>query len=104
VLNYVDENRDNLKIKYPYFQNFKTNFIIDSIFLQRLVAYASQKSLVFKTSDFEKSKHLLAVTLKASIARDLWGSSEFYEILNSVDPSYNKSIEVLSKWNSYFSK
>jgi carboxyl-terminal processing protease len=104
VLNFVDQNRERLKKQYPDFYNFKNNFNVDTALLQQLIVFAANKSLTFKEADLEKSKHLLLITLKASIARDLWGSGEFYEILNFANPSYNKALEVLGTWDSYFSK
>ena len=42
--------------------------------------------------------------LKASIARDIWGSSEFFEIYNPTNQSFIKAMETLSNWDRIFSK
>ena len=39
--------------------------------------------------------------MKAYIARDLWGTNEFYQILNENDPKFLKSIQVLENWEKY---
>jgi carboxyl-terminal processing protease len=104
ALRYVDKNRENLKIRYPDFDQFKNKFEVDSAMMKELIAYAGQKSLRYIAAEFEQSKHLLSITLKASIAQDLWSTSEFYEIFNSTDAGFNKAIEVFSKWDSYFPK
>ncbi len=104
ALNYVDKNRENLREKYPEFEQFKNKFEVDSVMLKGLITYASQKSLPYRPVDFGQSKRLLTIILKASIARDLWSTSEFYEIFNFADASFNKAIEAFDKWGSYFSK
>jgi carboxyl-terminal processing protease len=104
VLSYIDSNRDDLKNKYSDFNLFKNNFKVDSSLLKNLLTYAAQKSLTFKPADYEKSKKALSVMLKASIARDIWGSSEFFEIYNPTNQSFIKAMETLSNWDRIFSK
>ena len=101
VLNYVDENREKLKAKYPEFNNFYEKFESTDDFLIQLSAYAESKGLTMNDSDFSRSKEHIQTVIKAYIARDLWNSSEFYQVYNTKNESYLKAIEVLKDTNKY---
>ena len=104
VLSYIDKNRTDLNNKYTDFKQFKNNFKADSGLVRSLITYAAKKSLTFKPADYERSKKMLSVMLKASIARDIWSSSEFFEIYNVTNESFIKALETLNNWDRSFSK
>ena len=66
-----------------------------------LIKYGNEKSIPFDSANFERSKAYLACYIKALIARNIWDNSEFYEIYNNLDPSFNKASEVMANWKSY---
>ncbi len=113
VLTYLDENRDALEGKYleskkarksSGFDLYLKNFEITDAMLQELIAYGEEKKVPFVEDEFEISKESLRVNLKANIARDLWDSSEFFEIINGLDPIYLKALEVIQDADLYKSK
>jgi carboxyl-terminal processing protease len=101
-LNFVDENRNELKSKYPEFKKFKEGFTVNDDIIKDLKKYAEDRSLPFKPGDFEHSSKLLTTYIKASIARYLWNNSEFIEIINETDPCYSKAVEVINNWDKYW--
>jgi len=101
VLNYVDDNRENLNARYPDFNAFNVRFEVTDDIISQLSAYAESQDLTWNDSDFSRSEEHIKTVIKAYVARDLWNSSEFYQVYNTKDESYLKAIEVLKDTNKY---
>jgi len=52
-------------------------------------------------SEFEKSKPLIKLQLKALIARDFWETNEYYQIMDADNESLQKAVEILQKPGAY---
>ncbi len=95
VLSYVDDHRSELLGKYPTFPEFRDKFKVGKQIVDELTEYAADQDLPFNEDDFEVSSRYIKSLMKAYMARDLWNTSEFYEIINQDNPSVIKAIEVL---------
>ncbi len=104
VLEYVDKNRRKILSNYVDFQKYKDNFTSTDELLTKLTRYAEKEGLSMDSIGFELSKNKIALILKAYIARDLWSTSEFYQIINEENENLLKAIEVLNKWDEYSEK
>ena len=110
VLRYLDENRSALETNYKSskkghdFESYLKSFTIDNSFLKELVTFAEKEKLPFNETDFSKSKEVIRVNLKALIARDVWGSSESFQLFNQLDPIYNEAVKVILDDHLYQSK
>lgn len=103
-LNYVDENREKLEREFPDFMVFKEKFIIGDDMMEKLVGYAEEQSLKRNDEDIQTSKDHMVVQLKALIARTIWNSNEYFEIINKLDPIYLKAYEVVTDKSVYDEK
>mgnify|MGYP000028264401 CR=1 FL=1 len=101
VLEYVDKNRKHLNLEFPDFDKFKNDFLISNELIEKLVKQAEKEGLPLNEEEVDISKDRISLTLKAYIARDLWSTSEFYEIINVVDRNLQKAIEVMKDWETY---
>ncbi|MDR0542073.1 MAG: S41 family peptidase [Dysgonamonadaceae bacterium] len=122
VMNYIDNNRSELKAKYAEFNTFKSNFNISSemlhgllhlyesdgkrvksdlndeeIFLPEDVLVIDRKSL----DEFRKSAPLIKLQMKSLIARDLWDMNEYYQIINQENHVLKKAMEIISDTKEY---
>ena len=95
---YIDKNRNNLTGRYPEFNEFKSNYkvpdeLVDSIFA------AGAKDKITPQDDEEKVKTatLIAKTIKALVARDLWDTSQYFQIINDDDATIEKALQVIRK-------
>ena len=104
ILQYVDQNRDNLMSKYKEFPAFKKSFEPSQALLEELILFAEQEGLAFNESEFEASKSQLSMLLKAYIARDLWSTGRFYEIYNESNPVFIKAREIATSSRLYREK
>ncbi|MDR1723310.1 MAG: S41 family peptidase, partial [Tannerella sp.] len=93
AMGYLDRNRAELQNKYPNINKFKSNFVITDSILKELTDMAEAEKIQFNEEQYNKSKELIALQLKALIARDLFDTSEYYKIINDRNDSY---LEALS--------
>lgn len=101
VLEYVDDNRAKFKKSYADFQAFERGFIVDNKIMEKFVDYAGKEGVEKDEEGLYTSGKQIKVMLKALIARDLYGNSEFYKIFNTTNNSYLKAIKVLENWENY---
>ena len=126
---YIDKHRAELKKKYPTFEKFKASYEVDDAFLNQLLLSAQKeknitdsvkmvKPSTFVTvaspidsnkksvnqsvnAQFEKSKPLIKLQLKALVARDLWEMNEYYQIMDADNESLQKAVEILQTPGAY---
>ncbi len=97
ALEYVNDNREDILEKYPAFSDFKTDFIVDDKFMDGFFKYVEKqdKEIEFNEEEYKTSEKLLKLRMKASLARDLWGYAEFYEVYNESNEILQKAIEII---------
>lgn len=83
-LEYSNKHRDFLKKTYENVQKFNTGFVVDQPFMDEFFAYAVKEdsTLTFVKEDYEISKDLLKIRLKAMVAQDIWDTGAFYQVFN----------------------
>jgi carboxyl-terminal processing protease len=101
VLNYVDAHRKKLLRTYPQFNRFKQEFHVDEKLVELLVEEGVKNEIPRNEAGLEKSGQLLTTQLKALIARDLWTSSEYFEIVNPLTKDYGKALELINGGPAY---
>ncbi len=102
MLNYLDENRDDLTDEYAdNFDQFNNKFKISEDLFQRLIDEAAQDSIKYDSIEFAISHDYLFIQMKALVARDLFGYSEYYQVMNTRNNSFLKSVELLENKKDY---
>ncbi len=101
VLDYVDNNRNEIKVKYPQFEEFNLKFevtenMIDSIIEEgeKSGIKKDEESLSFTLKNFKKE-------IKALIARDIYSQNDFYKIFLKDDEAILKALEVIKNRERY---
>ena len=95
----VDEHREQWLASYPEVASFARRFVVDEALGNELQAYAAKEGVEPDTAGWQSSKELINLRLKALIARDLWNTSAYWQVINAenpVDRSYQKAVEALS--------
>ncbi len=100
-LRYLDKNRKTLKKEYPDFEKFNKKFIVTDQMLNDLVAYAESEGLEPNTNDFEVSKEEIRILIKAYLAADIWSLNEYYQIINTINPTFLKAVKIISNKKEY---
>lgn len=94
---YSDENRKKLLGQYPDFKTFKDEFKCDALFMNDFFTYVKKEDATLEKNEEEYaiSEHSIKLRLKAYLARNLWDTSEFYEIYNTSNEIINRAVEIL---------
>lgn len=101
MIEYLNINRDELRKKYPSFDAFNKNYEADESLLKILIDNAEKEGIKPDEKDFNRSKRVIKIQLKAMIANDLWGLNEYYEVINSDNKSLQKAVEILTTKGAY---
>lgn len=94
-LEYVDNNRNELKKNYPDFDTFEKKFIIEDKLWESFLKYADKKEVKRDKDQIKASEEFIRMRLRAGIAQDLWGREEFFRVWNNHDKAYLKAIDVI---------
>lgn len=105
ILQYMEKNRDELNKKYKadknLFGKFKEEFEVSENDLKELIEAGEKEGVKLDSIQYGKSKNLIKKQIKANIARDMWESGEYYQIMNTENDIYMKALEVLSSKKNY---
>ena len=111
VLNYLDKHRSALEKKYNTnvnekkkeagFAQFNQTFQLTDADLKEVTDAGEKEKVEFNEEQFTQSKPLIMKQLKAMIARDLWNTSEYYQIMNDENPIFLKGVEALRNKELY---
>ena len=101
AMKYIDRHRAELKTAYPTFADYKQAFVVDEALLQELIQLGEQEQIKFDESEYARSKALIALQVKALIARDLFDMAQYFQIINEDNPSYLKALEIINAKETY---
>lgn len=96
-LSFVDASRERLANQYKTMADFKAGFVIDKKLMDDFLNYAYKENnkIVFNDAEFKKSKAVMELRLKATIAQDLFGLEAFYFIFNDSNDMLQKALSIL---------
>ncbi|MDF1574122.1 MAG: S41 family peptidase [Bacteroidales bacterium] len=95
ALQYVDENRKELKSKFMDFNSFNAGYTTPKPALDELISFATGEGLEFNEEEWSVSSAQISLLFKSYMARDLWGMEYFYEVFNPADDVFRKAVEIL---------
>ncbi|MFT7345144.1 MAG: carboxyl-terminal processing protease [Lentimonas sp.] len=99
ALNYVNKNRSKLEKEYKTFDEFKSQFSCEGKILDEFYEefISENPEFEYTEEDMIEASALIQTRLKATFARDLWGTSEFYQIYNDNNEILLKAIQVMEE-------
>ena len=86
-MNYLDRNRNQMMAKYPKFQQYKQGFVVGEDIMEELLKMAGDEKIEFEEEQYNRSKPLIMLQIKALIARDLYDMAQYFQIINDDNPS-----------------
>ena len=69
--------------------------------LAHLRDLADEKEIAFKEEEYNRSLPLIKLQIKALIARDLYEMGEYFYIINDVNESFQKALEIMNDEATY---
>lgn len=101
AMNYLDENRATMTKKYTKIAQYKQLFNVPEETLQEMIKLAAAEDIEFNEKEYEQAKPLIALQIKALIARDLFEMSEYFQVINDVNNSFQKALELINDPEAY---
>lgn len=95
TIQYIDRRRKDLLKAYPDSKAFKQGFTDDQKLLDEFVAYAETNGVPRNDKDLAISGRQIKIYLKGLIARNLFNTNAFYEMISDTDDDLNKAVEVI---------
>ncbi len=94
ALSWVNKNRETLEKKYPSFNEYNKSFSSKKI-IKELIEYAANEGLEYNEEEFSQAENTIHIRLKANIAQDLFDYKRFYQVINLLNTSLQKSLELM---------
>ena len=101
AMNYLDRHRSRLTADYPRFELYKRDFNISDDLLDELNRLAADEKITFDAAQYTRSKPLIALQLKALIARDLYDMTQYFQVINDDNPSYREALRIINDKEAY---
>jgi carboxyl-terminal processing protease len=95
TLTYTDNNRAQLKAKYADIAAFRSGFVIDEKFFNDFLMEAEKQGVKKDSAGLRASEQLMRIQLKALIARNLWDTDAYFEVINDLNNSLQKAIDAI---------
>ena len=101
VNEYLDKNRKKLLQKYSTFYDFNDDFEISNNDFGEFTAKAKKKEIEFTDEEIALNEAFVRIQLKALIARNLYESGDYFEVIVPLDDEIIKALEVINDDNLY---
>ena len=97
----VDNHRGELLNRFPNVNAFDKGYQIPEAVQARLRSLASEEKVAWNEEEFNRSRSLIFLQLKALMARDLYDSSAFYRIINQENDIFQEGLSIISSESRY---
>ncbi len=97
------KHRDEIKAQYGDFEHFNKNFNVGKDIVNGLKKAAEEAKVDWNDEQFARSEKFLLLQMKALIARNVWETQQYYQVMAFTDPGIQKAIEILND-NKAFNK
>ena len=107
VVGFIDKNRDDLKVNYKSFEDFKHNFRVTDDMMEELIKTGEKEGIKRDDESLKVSGVIITRQIRALVARELYDSSSYYQVMIEDDKEVGKALEVLSDqkgFNHYLNK
>ncbi|MBP5319085.1 MAG: S41 family peptidase [Paludibacteraceae bacterium] len=104
---YLEKHRRELNSEYREVEAFERSFDADSLMLPLLIQRMEQDSIAYTPESLERNRKAFSHSLKALLARYLWGVNAYFKIYNTENAIVQKGLEVLTDdklYNQVFRK
>ena len=101
VLDHLDKKRDEYVQNFTSFEVFRKNFEADDELVESMFAEADKEGIEKDEEGLEFARPIMKRQIKALIARDLFGQSAFYQIINEEEEVIKEALKVLKNNSEY---
>lgn len=101
AITYVDRNREQLKKSYRDIDSFIKGFDVGAELMDSLVAAGKEADVEPNEEQLAISRDYMATIIKALIARDIFDSAAYYQVMNPLNPTYRAAVDMIMSADEY---
>jgi len=101
ALDYMDRNRFEFTQKYPAFDIFQKNFVVEDELVDKMMAEAEKEGIERDEESAAFARPIIKEQIRAIVARDLFGQSEYYQVINEENNMVKEALKVLKNSSEY---
>ena len=94
---YMIQNRKNIEGKYKSYKEFASAFKVSEDMLSALIELGKSRSVVFDQIGYNIDRKFIETSIRAQIARDLWGNEGFYAVFMMSDEQVLKGLSLIDE-------
>ncbi|BDC98911.1 S41 family peptidase [Persicobacter psychrovividus] len=99
TIKYSEKNAKKLKaMKY---EDFRKNFRVSEAMLKDLIKTAEELDVKFNKEQYETSKDMIKLRIKAQVARSIWDNEGFYPIFNEQNEAFIQAVKIMDNDKSW---
>ncbi len=98
---YIEQTRDSLKQLYATPEAFMAGYLVTPAMIEELALLGEAEEVAQDSAAMQLSQPLIALQLKALIARDLFDMETYYRIMNEINHPLQRAIEVINDPKQY---
>jgi carboxyl-terminal processing protease len=95
ILKYVDHHREELKSLYPDLKTFKTKFTVSDAMLEEFIQAGEADEIKRDEEGLQRSGSFISRQLRALVANQIWGTNEYYELINEKNPILQEALRQM---------
>ena len=100
-INYIDNNRKNLKKAYKSEDDFSDKFVVEEPLLKEFCDYAVKEGVEFNQEGYDMALPTIKCIIKAIIGRDLFTQSTYYRVTNQINNVYQEALRLIQNDEEY---
>ncbi len=100
-INYLDEHRKELTSQYKTIEQFAAAFTVTDEMLADLLKMGEAEKVKYDEEQYQKSRNLIALQVKALIARDMFDTAAYFRIMNPENKSFTKALSIIANDEEY---
>jgi carboxyl-terminal processing protease len=94
---YMVSNRKNIEGKYKSYKEFSSGFKVTDDMLNALIELGKSRNVAFDKSGYDIDKKFIETSIRAQIARDLWGNEGFYAVFMMSDEQVLRALSLIDE-------
>ncbi len=96
AFDHLDRNRAKFE-KYKTFKEYNNSFLVSDELYNRFLDYVVKGGVMRSESGIIASSEIIRTQIKALIARQIWKNDGFYPVVQSLDKTLSKALELIEK-------
>lgn len=96
VNEYLDKNRKSIQKNFNSFKSFNSEFKLTDKDFEKFISLAEKEDIELKSEEFDHNIDFIQLQLKALIARNIFETGTYFEVISSMDHEIVKAMEVIS--------